>query len=76
MEENDLLVFTLISFIECSKTSFANKLSNKTIANSGVGNSSPSIDEAKILKTSLKYYAKCHSNSSLPNLILNYFNLK
>ena len=67
MDECDMLVFILISFLENCKEEHIKNPKHKTFLKCG-------LDETKILKTALKHYAKHHTNVS--NLILNYFNSK
>ena len=73
MEETEMLVFTLISFIESCKEEqlkLINQVDFKTIPRIKL----LVVDECKILKTTVKYYKSCHSSPSLPTSILNYLN--
>lgn len=73
MEETEILVFTLISFIENCKEEQL-KLITQVDFNTISKVKICGVDEVKILKSTMKYYKTCHSNPSLTNSILNYFN--
>lgn len=84
MGECELLVFTLIGLFESCKEDHLKLLIKN---DDGVGMQPQSInnanvikkiclDETKILKKSTKYYKNFHSNLSISNLIINYFNIK
>lgn len=77
MTENDLMIFTLVSFFESCKEDHLKQIKNlndhlkinATIHKFG-------LDEAKILKTAIKYYKNIHSNTNISQSIINYFNKK
>lgn len=68
--ETDILVYILISFIETTRGEQLKHFKNHWLP------TNINIDETKILKNSLKYYKKTHSNTQLINSILCYFNSK
>lgn len=70
MEETEILVFILISFLESCKDEQLKLVSDPNFT------TLVSIDEAKLLKNAMKNYKGFHSNTQLTNLILNYFNSK
>ena len=76
MTENDLMIFTLVSFFENCKEDHLKQIKNindilkiNTVQKFG-------LDEAKILKTATKYYRNFHSSNNMPELIIKYFNSK
>jgi hypothetical protein len=71
VEETEMLVFILISFLENCKEEQLKQIMNVTKFSKLV-----SLDEAKILKNAVKYYKAFHANTQLSSLILNYFNSK
>lgn len=75
MTENDLMVFTLVSFFENCKEDHLKQIKSLTVKQiSSI--QKLGLDETKILKTAIKYYKAIHSNTNLPQTIINYFNSK
>ena len=75
MEETELLVYALVGFLENCKEDNIKQLKGLSYANMNAAQKF-GIDQAKILKTATKHYKILHSNPSMLNLILNYFNSK
>ena len=76
MGESDLLPFTLLSYLENCREEHLKLLKTFKYTNlrqlQKIG-----IDESKILKRATKYYKTAHpANTSISNLIQNYFNTK
>ena len=74
--ENDLMILTLISFMENCKEDHLMKIKNLDIFKMTNTIQKFGLDEAKILKTAAKYYKNLHPNSSTSQLIVNYINTK
>lgn len=76
MGESELLVFTLIGFLETCKDEQL-RLLQKDLNYSNLNMVLKfGVDEAKILKKAIKYYKNFHSNQNISNMIINYFNSK
>ncbi len=75
MGEFDLLVYTLISYLESFKEDQFKLLNDVRLENLKQIRKINLIDESKIFKRAIKYYRQTHatnSNSNVFNLIINY----